>query len=163
MSDVLEMDLPGIGKKFTLSTAAGATITVISHLNGRRDIYYVREGRDDEVTSVFSLTDEEARKLSAVLGDTFFKPTPIDILRTALASKTQIGLVKVASASPAAGKTLRELDVRRQTGASVLAIQRGDQTLPNPAASTIIEGGDLLIIMGTEEELKRLERLVEKG
>ncbi len=163
MSDIVEMDLPGIGKKFTLSTASGATIAVISHLDGRRDIYYVKEGGDEESPTVFSLTDEEARKLSAVLGDTFFKPTPIDILRTALASKTQIGLVRVFKASPATGKTLKELDIRRQTGASVLALQRGDQTLPNPSSATKIEGGDILIIMGNEEELKKLEALVGKG
>ena len=161
MEDITETDLPGIGKKFTLTTAGGATVTVIAHLTGRRDIYHSRE--EDEEPSLMTLTDEEARRLSAVLGDIFFKPTPMDMLRSALASKAYIDLVHVLEGSSAVGGSLKELDVRRQTGASILAIHRGEEMQANPPASTKLEAGDVLIALGTPEDMKKLERLLQNG
>ena len=161
LNDITETDLPGIGKRFSISTAAGETVTVISHLTGRRDIYH--SGDEDAEPALLTLTDEEARQLSAILGDTFFKPTPLDMLRSALASKAYIDLAKVPGGSPAIGGSLKQLDVRRLTGASVLAIQRGEEMLANPPASTLLEGNDVLIVLGTPEDMKKLERLLQKG
>ena len=160
MDDVTEMDLPGIGRKFSMSTVEGASVTVIAHLNGRRDLYYSLD--EDEKPVLITLTDEEARRLSAVLGDIFFKPAPMDMLRAALASRADIQLVRVPAGSAAAGMSLRELDIRHQTGASVLAIQRDDQTHTNPPATTTVEAGDVLIAMGTQEDVRKLEKLLEK-
>ena len=160
---MVEIDLPGIGKKFTLTTAAGSTITVIVHLDGRRDVYYLKNSEDENPASFFSLTDDEARRLSAVLGGTFFKPAPIDVLRSVLSPGTQIELVRVPPGFPSSGKTLMELDIRRQTGASVLAVQRGERTIPNPPAATRIQSGDVLIIIGTAEELRGLEGLLRRA
>jgi TrkA domain protein len=161
LKDITETDLPGIGKRFSISTASGGTVTVISHLTGRRDIYHSSGDEDEPV--LLTLTDEEARQLGAVLGDIFFKPTPMDMLRSALASKANIEVVRVPPGSPAVGGSLKELDVRRHTGASVLAIQRGEETLANPQASTSLMEGDVLIAIGTPEDVKKLERLLQNG
>jgi TrkA domain protein len=161
LKDITEMDLPGIGKRFTISTSQGATVTVISHLTGRRDIYH--SSGEEEEPALLTLTDEEARQLSAVLGDIFFKPTPMDMLRSALASSANIDMVRVPPGSKAVGGSLKEVDVRRQTGATVLAIQRGEETMANPPASTVLMDGDVLIALGTPEDLKKLEGLLQKG
>ena len=161
MNEIAESELPGIGKKFTLSTVEGGTVTVIVHLTGRRDVYYSEE--EEGNPAYFALTDEEARRLSAVLGDTFYKPTPMDILRTALSSSAGIELVRITAGSSAGGRSLKELDVRRQTGVSVLAIQRGPNTLANPSAGTVLEKDDLLVVMGSAEEVRKLDRLIKKG
>ena len=161
MAEITENELPGIGKKFTLETAEGGTVTVIIHLTGRRDFYYAVD--DDARPVVFALTDEEARRLSAVLGDTFYKPAPVDMLRSALPAGGGIDMVQIREGSAAAGRSLGELDVRRQTGATVLSIQRGDQKISNPPASTRLQKDDLLTVMGGADELRRLERLIRKG
>jgi TrkA domain protein len=161
LNEIAEADLPGIGKRFTITTAAGETVTVISHLTGRRDIYHSTD--DDKEPGMLSLTDEEARQLSAVLGDTFFKPTPMDMLRSALASRARMELVRVPPGSRSAGVSLKELDIRGRTGVSVLAIQRGEETAANPKASTVLAGGDILIAMGTPEELGKLAKLLQSG
>ncbi len=160
MADITENELPGIGKKFTLETVEGGTVTVIVHLSGRRDVYYTMD--DDAKPTFFGLTDEEARRLSAVLGDTFYKPTPMDMLRSALPAGGGIDLVQITEGSAAAGRTLGELDVRRRTGVTVLGIRRGEETIPNPPASATILKDDYLIVMGGGEELQKLERLIRK-
>ena len=161
MADITENELPGIGKKFTLETAGGGTVTVIVHLTGRRDVYYAVD--DEANPTVFALTDEEARRLSAVLGDTFYKPTPIEMLRSALPAGGGIEIVQIRDGSAAAGRTLGELDVRRLTGVTVLGIKRGEETIPNPPASATILKDDFLIVMGSGEELLKLDRFVKKG
>jgi len=161
MADITENELPGIGKKFTLETAEGGTVTVIVHLTGRRDIYYSMD--DDAKPIFFALTDEEARRLSAVLGDTFYKPTPMDMLTRALSSNGGIEVMQIRDGSAAAGHSLRELDLRQKIGASVLSIQRGEDTIPNPPASETLLKDDLLTVMGSAEALRKLEKLVKKG
>ncbi len=62
---------------------------------------------------------------------------------------------------PCIGLTLHQAQLRSQSGALVLAIKRADQTLvPGPTADTALQAGDLLICMGTEEQLRRLNQLM---
>jgi len=161
LSEIMETDLPGVGKKFTLTTVEGETVTVIVHSNGRRDVYFSADEEGEE-PAMFKLTDEEARRLSAVLGDTFYKPTPMEALRSAMSTKMSMDMVQVAKGAVAVGKTLQELDIRRQTGVSVLAVQRGNKSIPNPPAATRLECDDVLIVMGAPEEVKKLEKLIKK-
>jgi voltage-gated potassium channel len=65
----------------------------------------------------------------------------------------------VASASPLAGSTLRSAHLRDRTGALVLAIRRPDGGfLTNPAPEDVIEAGDVLISVGTADQLGALAR-----
>jgi CPA2 family monovalent cation:H+ antiporter-2 len=60
----------------------------------------------------------------------------------------EIERFKIKSESPAAGRTLAELELRPRTGASVIAIRRGDAVSTNPEATFRIETGDVLIVLG---------------
>jgi len=51
----------------------------------------------------------------------------------------------------AVGKTLAELNLRGLTGASVLAIARGEDGVIVPVASEILRAGDLLALAGTRD------------
>jgi len=54
------------------------------------------------------------------------------------------------------GKTLRELDVRRRFGVSVLAIKRGENLIINPMGDDKILPGDILVVLGTTEQLSSM-------
>jgi trk system potassium uptake protein TrkA len=54
------------------------------------------------------------------------------------------------------GKTLRELDVRRRFGVSVLAIKRGENLIVNPIGDEKILPGDILVVLGTTEQLSSM-------
>jgi voltage-gated potassium channel len=63
----------------------------------------------------------------------------------------------VSAASPLAGNTLRSAHLRDRTGALVLAVRRPDgEFLTNPAPEDVIEAGDVLISVGTAEQLGAL-------
>jgi trk system potassium uptake protein TrkA len=54
------------------------------------------------------------------------------------------------------GKTLRELDIRRRFGVSVLAIKRGENLIVNPMGDEKILPGDILVVLGTTEQLSNM-------
>lgn len=54
------------------------------------------------------------------------------------------------------GKTLRELDVRKRFGVSVLAIKRGENLIVNPVGDEKILPGDILVVLGTTEQLSSM-------
>jgi trk system potassium uptake protein TrkA len=54
------------------------------------------------------------------------------------------------------GKTLRELDIRKRFGVSVLAIKRGENLIVNPMGDEKILPGDILVVLGTTEQLSTM-------
>jgi monovalent cation:H+ antiporter-2, CPA2 family len=50
------------------------------------------------------------------------------------------------------GHTIGSLGVRSKTGASILAVVRGDEVIPNPGADLAFEAGDAVGVLGTPEQ-----------
>jgi voltage-gated potassium channel len=69
-----------------------------------------------------------------------------------------------ADQCPYVGQTLAQARLRSQSGALVLAIRRTDGTLVGgPTGDTLILSGDSLICMGTAEQLRTLNRILDPG
>jgi voltage-gated potassium channel len=59
------------------------------------------------------------------------------------------------------GRSIREMQIGRDVGVMVMAIRKRDGRMVfNPPADTAVEGGDYLIAMGRQENLRRLEGLL---
>jgi CPA2 family monovalent cation:H+ antiporter-2 len=50
------------------------------------------------------------------------------------------------------GRTIGDLGVRSETGASILAVVRGDEVIPNPGAGLVLRAGDAVGVLGTPEQ-----------
>ncbi|OGL38269.1 MAG: hypothetical protein A2042_09020 [Candidatus Schekmanbacteria bacterium GWA2_38_11] len=59
----------------------------------------------------------------------------------------------VTENSPANDKTLRKLDLRKISGASVIAIIQNGKAITNPSADFKIVSGDILVILGSHAQL----------
>ncbi|HUP84529.1 MAG TPA: NAD-binding protein [Acidimicrobiales bacterium] len=69
--------------------------------------------------------------------------------------------VAVPASSALTGRTIRENHIRDSSGALVLALRLADGTfLTNPDPATAIEAGQVLIVVGTSEQLVKLRTLV---
>jgi uncharacterized protein with PhoU and TrkA domain len=64
-------------------------------------------------------------------------------------------LYRLEPGSPAAGRTLRELDLRHRTGATVIAVVRDGTPVPNPDVELRLEEGDTLVLVGSHQEIER--------
>jgi CPA2 family monovalent cation:H+ antiporter-2 len=61
---------------------------------------------------------------------------------------------KLPEDSPLLGKTLGEVALRSRTGATIVAIKRGENMLLNPTTDTVFNSGDLLGMLGTVEQVE---------
>jgi CPA2 family monovalent cation:H+ antiporter-2 len=55
--------------------------------------------------------------------------------------------------SSAAGKLIRELQLRRRTGASIVGIERNGSSVINPGPDDELLAGDRVLLLGTESQL----------
>jgi CPA2 family monovalent cation:H+ antiporter-2 len=58
------------------------------------------------------------------------------------------------------GKTLAQIELRGLTGATVLAIQRGDRSVLVPSGHERLEAGDVLAIAGTRDAVEAAKTLL---
>jgi CPA2 family monovalent cation:H+ antiporter-2 len=65
----------------------------------------------------------------------------------------EISTFRLSERAPLAGKSLAQVELRKKYGVTVLAIRRDSQMLPNPEPDMQLLPNDLLIVMGTPENL----------
>lgn len=63
--------------------------------------------------------------------------------------------------SPAIGRTIRELDVRAKTGASIVSVARGEEKYRNPGPNWCFEAGDVVSVIGDPRQLAALKNLMK--
>jgi voltage-gated potassium channel len=67
----------------------------------------------------------------------------------------------IPAGSPLAGRTLADAEIRLKSGALVLAIHRADGGFSlQPNAASVLGAGDVLVLVGTQEQIDALERLL---
>jgi len=60
------------------------------------------------------------------------------------------------------GQTLSESSIRRRTGASIVAVMRGKNVVPNPPIEYRFEANDLLAVLGTTEQEEAFRAMIEE-
>lgn len=85
------------------------------------------------------------------------EPLPL-ILREA-----RLETVPIPEGSPAAGKLIRELELRTRTGASAVGIERGASPIINPGPDEELQAGDKVLLLGNTEQLTVARLLLAGG
>lgn len=146
--------LPGIGVRFDLVTHGGRRVGVVSHRSGRRDLVIDDVDDPDACSAAVTLTREEADALAELLG------APRVIERLAALHEGLRGLVSeqvtLGAGSPYVGRTLGDTAARTRTGASVIAVLRGDELVPSPGPGFRFQAGDGVVVVGTGEGVARI-------
>lgn len=70
-------------------------------------------------------------------------------------------LYRISAGGPAAGRSLGELALRRETGTSVIAVVRGEESHPNPSSDLRLEAGDCLVLVGAHQQIDRAFRFLD--
>ena len=68
--------------------------------------------------------------------------------------------IEVPEGGPLAGRKIGELNIRAETGASVVAVVRGEEVAANPGPGFALRGGDLLAVLGTPEQREAFSDLL---
>jgi CPA2 family monovalent cation:H+ antiporter-2 len=102
------------------------------------------------------------REHYAVWRDSDIRYHHLGRLRTMLAG-LDVDTYRVTEASPARSKSLAGLDLRRLSGATVIARVRGGETMPNPGGDLTVESGDTLVLLGTNAQVERALAILDQG
>ncbi len=93
--------------------------------------------------------------------------TSIDtsLLHTELSPGIYVDSFELESQYTAAfeGRTLREVDLRRKTGATLIAIERKGQHMTNPNPDHTFLTGDRVFMLGTAEQIQAAHKLLHFG
>lgn len=66
-------------------------------------------------------------------------------------------IAEILTPRPWLGRTLAEIDVRRQYGVSVIAIKRGERLMASPGGEECLQAEDVLLVLGKHSQLERIE------
>ncbi len=70
--------------------------------------------------------------------------------------------IAISEHSPIVGKSLEQADIRGKSGALVLAIREADESFNlQPRASSKIEKGSILVVLGTQQQIDDLEKMAD--
>jgi len=158
MADVSETVLPGVGVRHEFTTAEGERMGVLVHRNGRREVLVYGRDDPDACSTTVSLSADDARTMAELLGVS-------QVSEAVSAVQQQIeGLgiewLEVEPGSSAVGTTIGAGMFRTRTGASIVAVMRGQTTIPAPGPELAFEDGDVVVAVGTTAGLAELRSLL---
>ena len=118
----------------------------------------MRRAGADAVFAPYSITGHR-------LAHALLRPHVVQFLdfttTTTLGEDISIEQVTVGAQSRMISKTIREMQIGSELGVIVMAIRKSDGSMVfNPPADTPIRGGDFLIVMGRQQSLRALEKLL---
>lgn len=79
-----------------------------------------------------------------------------------LVSDMHLAYIRVGYSSPFVGQKLIDSDVRRRYGVNVASIQRGGELIAVPNGNERLFPGDVIGVIGTDEQIEQLLPVVEK-
>ncbi len=162
--NIRESELPGIGYKFQIVTKGNEKMVIVIHDDGRREMYHFDSDHEESLSSI-SLRDSEARQIAAILGGMVYKPRALENVEMVFEGLA-IEWFKVENAAPAIGKTIGDLEIRKTYSVTIIAVMKKNmKKLFNPGPETVIEEGDMLVVSGEREEIKKIinELLSNRG
>ena len=158
MAEVYETKLPGVGVRHDFLTEDGDRVGVIVHRSGRREIVVYDSDDPDACSPMLDLSSSDTRVLGELLGSS-------QVVEAVGAVQHEIdGLaiewIQLPAESSAVGATIQDGAYRTRTGASIVAVVRGDTTVPAPTPEYRFDAGDTVVAVGTTEGLALLRGLM---
>ncbi len=160
MSTIRESDLPGIGRKFQLEARSGDRLVIVIHDDGRRELYHFDSNDPDELLSMVTLSDTEARQVAGIIGGLNYAPKALESASINL-DDLLIEWYKVEPGSQAIGKTIGQLQVRQTTGATIMAlIEKDGSKRINPGSDQMLAEDVTLVVAGERQQVQSFKRLI---
>jgi TrkA domain protein len=159
MVDVIETPMPGVGVRYGLTARSGRAVGVVAHHTGRRDLIVYDTDDPDAALVAVELTEDEGKALGELLGGSRIVEQIQDLAHEV--EGLMIDWVRVAAGAALAGETLASADVRATTGASVVALVRGEVAIPAPGGDDQLLPGDTAVVVGTPDAVKTLAGMLQ--
>jgi voltage-gated potassium channel len=144
----------------------------LSARNARPDLQIVARASDEDARKKLELAgaDRVVMPYTAAgrtMANLVLRPQVsafLDTVTTSAGPDLHMAEIEVHSTCVSAGKSIRDLHVRRETGAIIVALRKRDGTFDTtPEPEAVIDAGDVIVGVGTTDELRKLEDLFAVG
>jgi TrkA domain protein len=161
MTTINETRLPGIGIRFDFTTTDGARVMLISHHSGRCEVLVCSKEDPDACHEVLRLSKDDARAFAEVLGQSQVteEVTEMRLSMQGLA----IDWLPVGEGAPCAGCSLHAAEHQDREEAAIVAVVRGEATVPAPPSEFILMPGDVAVAVGTPRGVEALATLLRSS
>jgi voltage-gated potassium channel len=145
---------------------------VLSAHSARPDLQIVARASDDDAAKKLMLAGADRVVLpyttaGRTMANLVLRPQVtafLDAVTTATGPDLHMAEIEVHRTCRQAGRTIRDIRVRHETGAIIIALRKQDGTFDTtPEPDVAIEPGDVIVGVGTTDELQRLEDLFAVG
>ncbi len=161
MPQVNETRLPGVGVRFEFVTSRGVRLAVIHHRSGLRELVVYDEDDPDTSRDLLRLDAEDARTLVDLLGGSHVAQELAALQQSV--EGLAIDWLPVPAGTPYAGRTIGDTAARTRTGASIVAVLRGEEAVPAPGPEFVLHVDDTLVVVGTARGIEELAVLLRSG
>jgi voltage-gated potassium channel len=83
------------------------------------------------------------------------------VSRIALAKDIEVTDLLLPQGSKIANKKIGESDIRKKSGATIVAIKRNSEFLQNPNKDTVLKENDILIVIGSAVQIKTFSEMIK--
>lgn len=128
-------------------------IFIVARANHRAAISKLQQAGADRVVNPHQIGGAHMAALVA-------QPEVVEFLDVVMRDgdfEVRMAHFEIAPGSQLAGRALGEASIRHRTGSTILAIRRGETFLTNPDRQLVLEPGDIIIALGTEDHLRQLQ------
>ena len=143
-------------------TAKGATVAVAEELEASLEVVAQLLARlnvaGNLIETLIDVFREESVSLRSVKAPRSMLQSLPDAIR-----KMPISTHQVETHDWAAGRSVAEINLRAVTGASILAVQRGDRYLTSLLPDDRIDGRDVLYLLGDDSDVLLARQLLTQG
>ncbi|XVV01249.1 cation:proton antiporter regulatory subunit [Actinosynnema sp. CA-248983] len=157
--DVNEVLLPGVGLRYEFTNADGQRVGIIARRSGGFEVVAYEPDDPDESRPLLRLTREEADTVAEILGAPRIAERFADLTKEV--PGLAAGQVVVPAGAPHADQPLGSTRARTRTGASIVAVVRGEDVIASPAPAEVLRAGDVLVVIGTHDGIEGVRRIIE--
>jgi CPA2 family monovalent cation:H+ antiporter-2 len=111
-------------------------------------------------TEIHHFSDEIRHELYAPLREASANYHAITKLKHAAAQLMELSWIDLPEENAVVGKSIKDLQVRQQTGASVVGILREGAMITNPAAESQLQTGDVIAVLGDRHQVEQVRELL---
>lgn len=132
-------------------------LQIVARADSEEPIEKLHRAGADHVLSPYSLGGR-------LMAQTLLRPNVVDFLEAVMYDTTQHYFMEdfvIGSGCPLDGQTIGEAQVRERIGVTILGLKRGQEYLVPTTTSTQLCEGDVLMALGSRQQLDHLAQLVQ--
>lgn len=111
-------------------------------------------------TEIYHFTDEIRQELYAPLQEANPDYRAITKLKQAAAHLMELNWIDLPDQNSVTGLSIKNLQIRQQTGASVVGILREGVVISNPSAESQLQTGDVIAVLGDRHQVEQVRQLL---